>query len=127
MSPWICPYCGYENLRDPLNARDKPACTGCNSAMSTPEDVQDQIQVQIDDYEVILKNQNICLTRCREMVESQKSELADVQRAYDGAAKEIKESQTELDKLRNFHIYFRVDKVEKARKDIKQTRILEVL
>ena len=124
---WICPYCGYENLRDPLNSRDKPRCCGCTKSMITPEVLQEQIQAQIWDYEEILKNQNELFTRAREMVESTKSELGERQRRYDNAVKEVKESQAELDKLRNFKIYFKVGKEAKARQDKKQKTLLEVL
>ena len=124
---WICPTCGTENRKDPLNSRDKPLCSGCNDIMRTPEEAQEQIQAQIEDYEELLKNQNGLLTRAREMIESLKSELVDAQEKYNNALKEVEESQIELDKLRNFKIYFRVDKEAKARQDTKQKTILEVL
>ena len=35
---WVCPYCGQQNYREPVNGRDTVRCTRCEKNKSTPEE-----------------------------------------------------------------------------------------
>ena len=124
---WTCPLCGYENMKDPLNSRHKPKCRGCNEGFKTVKEVQDQIDEQRADNQEIIQSEINRLNRAKEEMEHLKTELSEVQQAFDNSAKSVSEARKELKRLDNTRIFQDIDRETKVRSDVKQKKIFEVM
>ena len=124
---WTCPLCGYENMKDPLNSRHKPKCRGCNEDFKTVKEVQDQIDEQRADNQEIIQSEINRLNRAKEEMEHLKTELSEVQQAFDNSAKSVSEARKELNRLDNTRIFRDIDRETKVQSDVKQKKIFEVI
>lgn len=123
---WVCPLCGFENLKEPLNSRHKPKCGGCNKDMKLASEVQDEINQQRGDCLEMISLETNRLNRAKEEIEALKSDLSHAQIAFDNSKKIILDCKKELTRLNTIHIYRDIDRETKVNLDVIQKKIIEV-
>ena len=117
---WVCPYCGYENQRDPLNSRDTPKCTGCGEDYITPDELEKQIQPQIKATEEDLKEARHQMQEASDHCSALQDELSNWEQKRKVALNDIENEKMELTRLKTFKIFREVNREARARLDIHQ-------
>jgi len=126
VSPWTCPYCGYENLRDPLNSRDRPACLGCGENYTTAEAIEHKKGKELADLRLMLRGLEEKIHLLRDQAESAKSEYAAYEREIVGNQTDAAELRKEIVKWETMKVHSeapdQLTRAERARKDKYQCR-----
>jgi chromosome segregation ATPase len=121
---WLCPHCGYQNRVDPLNSRHDPLCLGCHEPFETPERLLKIKTRNITELKEELKENNEAQIEIHSHIESLETDLAAERGKLNDLRKDYSTAHTDLKKWENTKIYGidvdPVDKVAKARTDIKQ-------
>jgi chromosome segregation ATPase len=127
---WLCPHCGYQNRVDPLNSRHDPLCLGCHETFETPERLLKIKTRNITELKEELKENNEAQIEIHSHIESPETDLAEERGKLNDLRKDYSTAHTDLKKWENTKIYGidvdPVDKVAKARTDIKQ-KTLEII
>jgi septal ring factor EnvC (AmiA/AmiB activator) len=114
---WICPYCGTENYRMPLNSRHTPECTGCGENFITPEELESQIKPQIEAFEDELKSARHLMQEASDHISSLRDEMSSWEQKRQAALNDLDEAQMELTKLKTFKVFREVNREARARLD----------
>lgn len=118
---WICPWCGTENYREPLNGRDSMMCRACKEDYISPDDLEAQVKAQISDIEEIYKSALNRRQEASDRIASLEDELSSARIKFSDAQSDMNEYGAELKKLQNFKIFREApDKTVKARLDVHQ-------
>lgn len=117
---WICPHCGTENYKMPLNSRHTPECTGCGEDYITPDELESQIKPQIEAAEANLKTARLIMQEARDHCSSLRDELSGWEQKLKDASNEVENEKAELIKLKTFKIYREVNREARARLDVHQ-------
>lgn len=121
---WICPHCGYENRIDPLNSRHDPLCKGCAEPFETPERLCKIKTRTITELKEEMKENNDAQIEIQSHIESLETDLAVERGKLEDLRKDYSADYNDLKKWESMKIYGidrdPVDKVAKARTDIKQ-------
>jgi predicted nucleic acid-binding Zn-ribbon protein len=95
--------------------------------MQTPEEMQKEIDEEIKNYVEEIKEERKRLDRASEWISGLESDLSEAQLDFEDAAKIIKKSKQELERLNNIHVFREADKETKAIRDIQQKKIMVVV
>lgn len=120
---WICPYCGTENQREPLNSRHVVGCRGCQREMTAPEEVEAERAEQLKELDTALCRARWGLSPIVEQLSSYRQEVIDLEQELKEKKDEIREIQSSIDVLKNAPIYRGVDRAAKARLDHHQVKL----
>ena len=121
---WCCPYCGYENLQDPLNLRHNPICNVCKKERITPQKLQEKIDAEISDLQDILKQHRGILERASDEMEYLNSELVSAEATFKDAKEIVIDCKKEIKRLEGAHIFYECDRDTKYSADKKQLKIV---
>lgn len=117
---WICPWCGTENYRDPVNSRHSVECRSCKEEKISPDELEAQIKPQVDAFSEDLKNARGLMNEARDHIASLNDEISAWQIKYDAAATDVADAKKEIEKLKNLTIYREINREAKTRLDIHQ-------
>jgi len=120
---WICPYCGAENFRMPVNSRVTPECIGCGKDYNTPEGVEIEIAREKSLWESEYKSALHERQNARDHISSLEDELSSWNIKLKDSEKDVSEIGTQLGILENQKIFREVDRVEKAKADPYQKQL----
>jgi len=127
VSPWICPHCGHTNLRDPLNARDKPACTGCNEPYITANALAHKKGKELADLRLTLRGLEEKIHLLCDQAESAKGEYAAYEREIVNNQTDAAELRKEIKKWETMKVYSdtsdQLTRAARAGKDRYQCRL----
>jgi len=121
---WCCPYCGYENLQDPLNSRHTPTCKLCKKERIAPEKLREKIDIEISDLQDILKQHRGILERVSDEIEYYNSELVSANATFKDAKEVVIDCKNEIKRLEGAYIFYEVDRNTKFIDDKKQLKIV---
>jgi chromosome segregation ATPase len=126
VSPWTCPNCGHNNLRDPLNARDRPACLGCGENYTTADALARKKEKELADLRLMLRGLEEKIHLLQDQAESAKCEYAAYEREIVHNQTDAAELKKEIVKWETMKVYSDVadqlTRAERARKDKYQCR-----
>ena len=114
---WICPHCGTENYRMPLNSRHTPECTGCGENFITPEELESQIKPQIEAFEDDIKSARHLMQEASDHISSLRYEMSSWEQKRQAALNDMAEAQMELTKLKTVKVFREVNREARARLD----------
>lgn len=122
---WICPTCGYENRKDPLNGRHRHniLCHGCNDVMRSPEEVEAERAERIKNLETDLRRAKWGMLPIIERLSSYRQEVIDAERELAEQKQGVAGIQASIDILKSKPIFREVDRDAKVALDIHQVKL----
>ncbi len=114
---WICPYCGTENHRDPLNSRHWVKCKECGNGKAAPEDLEAERAEELKQLETELRRANWAISPIVDRLSSYRQEVIDLEMELKEQKEEAARVQASIDVLRAKPIFREVDRASKVRLD----------
>jgi len=102
---WICPHCGKENFRMPLNSRHIPACMGCGESYITPDELETQCKHELEFAEAELKDARSRMQNASDHISSLKDELASWEINHKDASKEAESAKQDIEQIKSAKVY----------------------
>jgi len=124
---WVCPYCGAENFLDDRVGMDEPKCIGCKHERKTAQQVQNEIDKDITDLKVEMKELQGRMEPHLEMIASLEEDLNQERSSLKELREEFNESKSEVKRLEAQIVYTSHDKEMAAMKNQNQTLLKRFL
>jgi chromosome segregation ATPase len=127
MTVWVCPYCGAENFLDDRVGGDEPKCIGCRHERKTPAQVQKEIDKDITDLKIEMKDLRLRMEPHLEMIASLEEDLSQERSSLKELKEEFNECKHEVKQLEAQIVYTSHDKEMAAMKNQSQTLLKRFL
>lgn len=121
---WICPFCGEENYQNDRVGMDEPKCRACKKERKTAVQVEKEIDSEITDIKIEMKDLRLRMEPHLEMISSLEEVLADEKSDLKELKNEFKDCKHELARLRSITVYTKHDKVLSAMRNPYQKTLL---